>query len=164
MDELIFFLLNLIAEALGLKQKRAALPRVPPVPPAAAPAAGLPPRTLALATGLPPRTALMPNAPRTIARPPGDDQSLVPQQATAAGFAEREAQGMQFEAQGLAMRAANQALPTPAAPPASPLSSLFTSGDDLVRAFVMQEILQAPRALRPHRPLPSPSDPVQSAD
>jgi len=134
--------LNLIAEALGLKQKRAALPRVPSAPPGPSSAAVQPPR--------PP---LMPDTPRTIARPQGDDQSPVPQQATTAGFAQREAQLAQLETGRIALPAAGRVSPAPDISTASPLASLFSSGDDLVRAFVMQEILQPPRSLRPHAPL-----------
>jgi len=114
----------------------------------------------------------MPGAPRTIARAAEDDQTLVPEQATTAGFAERVAQSTQGEPQPFAGRAAGRAAPAPAAPAASPLASLFTSSDDFVRAFVMQEILQPPRSLRPHTPAfaassvppPPPPTPAEPTD
>lgn len=151
----------MIAEALGLKKKRAALPRVP-----SAPATSTPPAVM------PPRPPLMPDAPRTIARPQGDDQTLVPQQATTAGFAQHIPPSIQGEPQTLAGRGAGQVPAAPSSPAASPLASLFTSSDDFVRAFVMQEILQPPRSLRPHVPLfaptspppPAPSLPAEPAD
>lgn len=147
MDELIFLVINLIAEALGLKKKRTALPHVPTAPPG--------PRLAPAA--MPQRPPLAPDAPRTIARPAGDDQTLVPEQATTLGFAERVSQSTQGEPQPLALRPATRAFAAPAAPPASPLASLFTSSDDFVRAFVMQEILQPPRSSRPHAPLFTPA-------
>lgn len=151
MEELIFFLLNLLAEALGLKKKRAALPPVPRVP----------------ANVLSPRPpAAMPSPPvgpqRTIARPAGDDLSPVPQQATSLSFAQRVSVPLQQEPSVFAASRVAASLPPPPAP--KPPMALFASGDDLVRAFIMQEILQAPRALRPHRlpavspPSPAPED------
>ncbi len=103
----------------------------------------------------------MPDAPRTIARPAGDDQTLVPEQATTAGFAQRVSQSTAGEPQPPAGRAPSRGVPLPEASAPPPLASLFTSNSDFVRAFVMQEILQPPRALRPHAPVFAPAPPAQ---
>jgi len=139
----------LIAEALGLKPKRAALP---PLPSGATPAAVMPPR--------PPLTS---DPPRTIARPVGDDQPLAPQQATTAGFAPRVSQSPPGEPPSFAGRSAGQVPPLPNAQASSPLASLFTSSNDFVRAFVMQEILQPPRSLRPHARAFAPASATRTA-
>ncbi len=153
-DELLFFLIKLIAEALGLKKKQVALPPVP-LASAQVPASLMPPR--------PPLTS---DPLRTIARPAGDDQTLVPQQATTTGFTERVSQGVQGEPARFDTRAAGQSLPPASSQVSSSLTSLFSSSDDFVRAFVMQEILQPPRSLRPHAPAfrPSPIAPPPPAE
>lgn len=118
------------------------------------PAGGLPaaqPLTpAAMPRPAPARTVPRPSdaVQRTIMRPAGDDLPLVPQPATTAGFARREAQLQDTEPRALRTPLTD----TPAE--ASTASSLFGTTSDLVRAVILQEVLGPPRSRRPLPPRP----------
>lgn len=146
MEELLFFIFGMIAEALGLKKKTPAVPpaplspaptRRPMPPPGNAPSPTVPTATSDGAAGM---------RPYALVRRPEAGGSAVPVEATTASFDARE-RDLQRETVP-----ARDMLPVLNTPLPEPAPTLFAGPDDFVRAFILQEALGPPLCRRTSGP------------
>lgn len=154
MDELIYLIIQLIGEAFGAKKRRTQPPG--PVRPGAPQAMPPRPAPTASPTTMPPRPSLQTQgAPPSVI--PSEFQRVRPRRPDAGGTAvTREATTAEFEAQEAQLIAGEPAplnsLGKRLVAPASPSTpALFSSSDDIVRAFILSEVFGPPLSRRTPR-------------
>ena len=137
MEELLYFIFGLLAEALGLKAKK---PAVSPAPMSPAPTRRPMPAPVDVPTA--PNLGVVETRPYALTRRPDAGGSAVPVEATTASFDVRERDLL------TPVVPARSVLPVVNVPQTETVPTLFAGTDDFVRAFVLQEALGPPLCRR----------------